>query len=93
MRSLPGAKYSSDEGRGPSRERERPDVAQRWMVPQAVFTAPKDVLKASHKPTLPKMRLGRYEKASWGTAYFLRYISLTSSKIVFYGKAFTTDTR
>ena len=38
------------------------------MVPHAVFTALKDVLKASHKPTLPKMRLGRYEKASWGTA-------------------------
>ena len=63
------------------------------MVPHAVFTALKDVLKASHKLTLPKMRLGRYEKASWGTAYFLRNVSLTSPKMVFYGKVFITGTR
>jgi len=46
------------------------------MVPRVVFTVLKNVLKASHKPTLPKMRLGRYAKASrrhgepytsWGT--------------------------
>jgi len=62
------------------------------MVPHAVFTALQDVLKASHKPTLPKMRLGRYEKASWGTAYFLRDVSLTSPKMGFYGKVLTTGT-
>jgi hypothetical protein len=62
------------------------------MVPHAVFTALKDILKASHKPTLPKMRLGRYEKASWGTAYFLRDVSLTSLKMGFYGRVFLTGT-
>ena len=62
------------------------------MVPHAVFTALKDVLKASHKPTLPKMRLGRYAKASWGTAYFLRDVSLTSPKMGFYSKVHTTGT-
>src|SRR6267143_3721234 len=51
------------------------------MVPHAVVTALKDVRKASPKPPLPKMRLGRYEKASWGTAYFLRDVSLTSPKM------------
>jgi hypothetical protein len=62
------------------------------MVPHAVFTALKDALNASHKPTLPEMRLGRYEKASWGTAYFLRDVSLTSPKMGFYGKVLTTGT-
>jgi hypothetical protein len=62
------------------------------MVPHAVFTALKDVLKASHKPTLPKTRLGRYEKASWGTAYFLKDVSLTSPKMGFYGKVSRTGT-
>jgi hypothetical protein len=38
------------------------------------------------------MRLGRYEKASWGTAYFLRDVSLTSPKMGFYGKVLTTGT-
>jgi hypothetical protein len=47
-------------------------VVKAPLCNHAVFTALKDVLKASHKPTLPKMRLGRYEKASWGIAYFLR---------------------
>ena len=62
------------------------------MVPHAVFTALKDVLKASHKPTLPKMRPGRYKKASWGAAYFLRDVSLTSPKMGFYGKVCLTGT-
>src|SRR2546429_1901986 len=62
------------------------------MVPHAVFTALKDVRKASPKPPLPKMRLGRYEKASWGTAYFLRDVSLTSPKMGFYGKVSLTGT-
>jgi hypothetical protein len=62
-------------------------------VPHAIFTALKDVLKASHKPTLLKMRLGCYEKASWGTAYFLRDVSLTSPKMSFYGKSSITGTR
>jgi hypothetical protein len=62
------------------------------MVPHAVFTALKDVLRASHKPTLPKMRLGRYEKAPWEIAYFLRDVSLTSPKRGFYGKVLTTGT-
>jgi hypothetical protein len=62
------------------------------MVPHAVFTALKDVLKPSHKPALLKMRFGRYEKASWRTAYFLRDVSLTSPKIGFYGKVLTTGT-
>jgi hypothetical protein len=62
------------------------------MVPHAVVTALKDVRKASPKPPLPKMRLGRYEKASWGTAYFLRDVSLTSPKMGFYGKVLTTGT-
>ena len=52
----------------------------------------KDILKASHKPTLLKMRLGCYEKASWGTADFLRDVSLTSPKMGLYGKVLLTGT-